>query len=64
MSSAGGGRRNAHSFPLRTKVADALKGKEDLLSDEILIQLGGSVATTQSAPTYNTLSEGMCPVRK
>lgn len=51
-------------FPKDTKVADALKGKEDLLSDEILIQLGGSAATTQTSPTYNTLSEGMCPVRK
>lgn len=51
-------------FPKSTKIADALKGKEDLLSDEILIQLGGTTATTRSAPVYNTLAEGMCPVRK
>ncbi|MEV0093272.1 hypothetical protein [Streptomyces sp. NPDC050738] len=54
-------------FPKDTKVADALKGNQDLLSDEILIQLGGSgatAATAKAAPAYNTLSEGMCPVRK
>ncbi|MER5876420.1 hypothetical protein ABT119_10910 [Streptomyces sp. NPDC001910] len=51
-------------FPKSTVVADALKGKQDLLSDEILIQLGGTAPTPAKAATYNTLSEGMCPVRK
>ncbi|MEU6019672.1 hypothetical protein ABZ826_38720 [Streptomyces sp. NPDC047515] len=51
-------------FPKDTKVADALKGKEDLLSDEILIQLGSSTVAMKSAPTYNTTAGGVCPVRK
>ncbi|MFD7792466.1 hypothetical protein [Streptomyces sp. NPDC059759] len=51
-------------FPKSTVVADALKGKQDLLSDEILIQLGGTAPAPAKAATYNTLSEGMCPVRK
>ncbi|MEU6477508.1 hypothetical protein ABZ858_11560 [Streptomyces sp. NPDC047017] len=50
-------------FPKDTKVADALKGKQDLLSDEILIQLGGSTTAAASAPAYNTVSAGVCPVR-
>ncbi|WP_329183627.1 hypothetical protein [Streptomyces sp. NBC_01428] len=51
-------------FPKSTVVADALKGKQDLLSDEILIQLGGTAPAPAKAATYNTLAEGMCPVRK
>ncbi|WP_103535483.1 hypothetical protein [Streptomyces sp. SM11] len=50
-------------FPKDTKVADALKGREDLLSDEILIQLGTGRAVTKSAPTYNMTAGAVCPVK-
>ncbi|WP_265447361.1 hypothetical protein [Flexivirga meconopsidis] len=51
-------------FPRDTKVADALKGSQDLLSDEILNQLGST--SPLSAPTYNlaNAAEGTCPVRR
>ncbi|MET9253473.1 hypothetical protein [Streptomyces sp. NPDC003717] len=52
-------------FPKDTVVADALKGQQDLLSDEILKQLGSKNVTAQVAPQYNTVaSPGVCPVRK
>ncbi|MBO1335615.1 hypothetical protein J3486_30750 [Streptomyces sp. VRA16 Mangrove soil] len=51
-------------FPKDTVVADALKGQQDLLSDEILNQLGSNTVTTLSAPSYNTVASGTatCPV--
>ncbi|WP_372346749.1 hypothetical protein [Streptomyces sp. KL116D] len=51
-------------FPKDTVVADALKGQQDLLSDEILNQLGTTnTVTALSAPSYNSLTaEGVCPV--
>ncbi|MEU6124829.1 hypothetical protein [Streptomyces sp. NPDC047123] len=52
-------------FPKATVVADALKGQQDLLSDEILHQLGSTTVTPQAAPQYNTVAApGVCPVRK
>ncbi|WP_354597356.1 hypothetical protein R1Y80_16855 [Streptomyces sp. JL1001] len=51
-------------FPKDTKAADALKGKEDLLSDEILIHLGTARGVTKSAPTYNMAAGAMCPINK
>ncbi len=48
-------------FPKDTKVADALKGQQDLLSDEILNQLGKGT-TLPAAPSYNTVASGVCPV--
>ncbi|MBO0516417.1 hypothetical protein J0695_32295 [Streptomyces beijiangensis] len=52
-------------FPKDTTVADALKGQQDLLSDEILNQIGSTTVTTPAAPTYNTVATpGVCPVRK
>ncbi|MQS36074.1 hypothetical protein FFZ77_10805 [Streptomyces katsurahamanus] len=49
-------------FPTDQKVADALKGKEDLLSDEILKQLGVPAAGARTASTASAMSA--CPVRK
>lgn len=51
-------------FPKDTKVADALKGQQDLLSDEILIQLGSNTTTPMAAPNYNSVASGsgVCPV--
>ncbi|MER7049815.1 hypothetical protein ABT391_33800 [Streptomyces jumonjinensis] len=49
-------------FPTDQKVADALKGKEDLLSDEILKQLGVPAAGARTASTASATSA--CPVRK
>lgn len=53
-------------FPKDTVVADALKGQQDLLSDEILKQIGSNTVTAPSAPSYNTLTtasaSGVCPV--
>ncbi|GHH06760.1 hypothetical protein [Streptomyces lanatus] len=46
-------------FVSDTKVADALKGKEDLLSDEILKQLGTPVA---SGVAFRTAGRAKCPV--
>ncbi|PCG83455.1 hypothetical protein CIB93_24540 [Streptomyces sp. WZ.A104] len=50
--------------PKDTKVADALKGRKDLLADEILDQLGTRRAVTKSAPTYDMSAGGVCPVGK
>ncbi|MZD05219.1 hypothetical protein GTW43_09010 [Streptomyces sp. SID5785] len=51
-------------FPKDTTVADALKGQQDLLSDEILKQLGSTnTAAPIPAPSYNTVAAaGVCPV--
>ncbi|MGV9901643.1 hypothetical protein ACWDU8_03895 [Streptomyces sp. NPDC003388] len=50
-------------FPKDTTVADALKGQQDLLSDEILKQLGTNTVTAPAAPSYNTVAAaGVCPV--
>lgn len=56
-------------FVADTVVADALKGKQDLLSDEILDQLGtedavaAQSAVQSTAATYNTTSgASLCPV--
>ncbi|WP_415950124.1 hypothetical protein [Streptomyces sp. KLOTTS4A1] len=50
-------------FPKDTEVADALKGQQDLLSDEILIQLGSNTTTPMAAPNYNLVTTEVCPVR-
>ncbi|NUP14991.1 MAG: hypothetical protein HOZ81_02580 [Streptomyces sp.] len=44
------------------KVADALKGKEDLLSDEILKQLGTPVPGTATGVAFRTAGRAKCPV--
>ncbi|MEV5100077.1 hypothetical protein ACFC5H_24135 [Streptomyces rochei] len=52
-------------FNTDLKVADALKGKEDLLSDEILQQIGGTAPTARTAsfgPAAATASAGACPI--
>lgn len=43
------------------EVADALKGKEDLLSDEILQQIGGT-APTANAAAFGSAASGTCPI--
>ncbi|WP_437041751.1 hypothetical protein [Streptomyces sp. enrichment culture] len=43
------------------EVADALKGKEDLLSDEILQQIGGT-APTADAAAFGPVASGTCPI--
>lgn len=43
------------------EVADALKGKEDLLSDEILQQIGGT-APTANAAAFGSAATGTCPI--
>ncbi|WP_437022433.1 hypothetical protein [Streptomyces sp. enrichment culture] len=43
------------------EVADALKGKEDLLSDEILRQIGGT-APTADAAAFGAAASGTCPI--
>ncbi|MFD6892718.1 hypothetical protein [Streptomyces sp. NPDC059957] len=48
-------------FPTDQKVADALKGKEDLLSDEILNQLG---VTTGVRTAADITGVATCPVQK
>lgn len=50
-------------FPVDQKVADALKGKEDLLSDEILKQIGGGAATASTASALSGAAAGgdACP---
>lgn len=48
-------------FPTDQKVADALKGKEDLLSDEILKQLG---VTTGVRTVADTAALAQCPVQR
>ncbi|NEB77836.1 hypothetical protein G3I40_21835 [Streptomyces sp. SID14478] len=52
-------------FPKDTVVADALKGQQDLLSDEILDQLGSTSLKAPAAPSYNTLTStsAVCPVK-
>ncbi|MFE0806425.1 hypothetical protein ACFW34_02925 [Streptomyces sp. NPDC058848] len=52
-------------FNTDLKVADALKGKEDLLSDEILQQIGGTAPTARTASfgtAAATASAGACPI--
>ncbi|MGW8060808.1 hypothetical protein ACVV2G_00675 [Streptomyces ziwulingensis] len=51
-------------FNTDLKVADALKGKEDLLSDEILQQIGGTAPTARTAAfgTTATATAGACPI--
>ncbi|WP_077795997.1 hypothetical protein [Streptomyces sp. JHA26] len=48
-------------FNTDLKVADALKGKEDLLSDEILQQIGGTAPTARTAG-FTSTAAGTCPV--
>jgi hypothetical protein len=48
-------------FNTDLKVADALKGKEDLLSDEILQQIGGTAPTAKTA-SFGAAAPGTCPV--
>ncbi|MEU9554882.1 hypothetical protein [Streptomyces fumanus] len=48
-------------FNTDLKVADALKGKEDLLSDEILQQIGGTAPTARTA-SFGTAAAGACPI--
>ncbi|GAA5204119.1 hypothetical protein [Streptomyces thinghirensis] len=50
-------------FNTDLKVADALKGKEDLLSDEILQQIGGTAPTARTA-AFGTAAAtaGACPI--
>ncbi|MFG3245600.1 hypothetical protein [Streptomyces sp. NPDC048187] len=49
-------------FNTDLKVADALKGKEDLLSDEILQQIGGTAPVARTAGFAATAAAGTCPV--
>ncbi|MEU8601815.1 hypothetical protein [Streptomyces parvulus] len=49
-------------FNTDLKVADALKGKEDLLSDEILQQIGGSAPAARTAGFGTAARSGACPV--
>lgn len=52
-------------FNTDLKVADALKGKEDLLSDEILQQIGGTAPTARTASfgtAAATAPAGACPI--
>ncbi|YCH09933.1 hypothetical protein ACTAQJ_10400 [Arthrobacter sp. alpha11c] len=51
-------------FSQDTNVADALKGKQDLLSEEILVQLGTGTRVRSALPDYNTTTKGVCPVKK
>ncbi|MCX4547620.1 hypothetical protein OG204_29000 [Streptomyces sp. NBC_01387] len=49
-------------FPVDQEIADALKGKQDLLSDEILDQLGAVAAGARTASA--TTAGDACPFRK
>ncbi|MFF8776292.1 hypothetical protein ACF07W_03400 [Streptomyces sp. NPDC015140] len=50
-------------FNTDLKVADALKGKEDLLSDEILQQIGGTAPTARTAALGTAAATaGACPI--
>ncbi|MEV6938614.1 hypothetical protein AB0N19_30385 [Streptomyces sp. NPDC051132] len=49
-------------FNTDLKVADALKGKEDLLSDEILQQIGGTAATANTAAFTTATAAATCPI--
>ena len=51
-------------FSQDANVADALKGKQDLLSEEILVQLGAGTPVRSALPDYNTTTKGVCPVKK
>ncbi|BCM64697.1 MULTISPECIES: hypothetical protein [Streptomyces] len=48
-------------FNTDLKVADALKGKEDLLSDEILKQIGGTAPTADTA-AFSAAAAATCPI--
>ncbi|AYN43552.1 hypothetical protein D9753_08130 [Streptomyces dangxiongensis] len=48
-------------FNADLKVADALKGKEDLLSDEILQQIGGTAPAARTA-AFAAPAAGTCPI--
>ncbi|MET9802465.1 hypothetical protein [Streptomyces sp. NPDC006368] len=48
-------------FNTDLQVADALKGKEDLLSDEILQQIGGTAPTAKTA-AFSAAAAGTCPI--
>ncbi|MFD3657832.1 hypothetical protein [Streptomyces sp. NPDC058620] len=48
-------------FNTDLKVADALKGEEDLLSDEILRQIGGTAPTARTA-AFGGAASGACPI--
>ncbi|MFF9765272.1 hypothetical protein ACIGXF_20970 [Streptomyces sp. NPDC053086] len=48
-------------FNTDLKVADALKGKEDLLSDEILQQIGGTTPAAKTA-AFGGAAAGTCPI--
>ncbi|SDP13472.1 hypothetical protein SAMN04487981_11731 [Streptomyces sp. cf386] len=49
-------------FVSDTKVADALKGKEDLLSDEILKQLGTPASPGATGVAFRAAGRAKCPV--
>ncbi|CAL9661080.1 hypothetical protein [Streptomyces sp. enrichment culture] len=49
-------------FNTDLKVADALKGKEDLLSDEILKQVGGTAPAAKTAAFGATAAAATCPI--
>ncbi|MFI7410777.1 hypothetical protein ACIBU0_19155 [Streptomyces sp. NPDC049627] len=49
-------------FVSDAKVADALKGKEDLLSDEILKQLGTTVSGGTAGAAFRAAGRATCPV--
>ncbi len=48
-------------FNTDLEVADALKGREDLLSDEILQQIGGTAPAARTA-AFGAAAAGTCPV--
>ncbi|WNI23777.1 hypothetical protein [Streptomyces sp. ITFR-16] len=48
-------------FNTDLKVADALKGEEDLLSDEILKQIGGTAPAARTA-AFGRAPAGACPI--
>ncbi|WP_258564965.1 hypothetical protein [Streptomyces sp. WELS2] len=49
-------------FNTDLKVADALKGKEDLLSDEILQQVGGTAPAAKTAAFGAAAAAATCPI--
>ncbi|MFD4260317.1 hypothetical protein ACFWR9_22540 [Streptomyces sp. NPDC058534] len=49
-------------FNTDLKVADALKGREDLLSDEILQQIGGTAPAARTAAFGTAAATGACPI--
>ncbi|MCL3994380.1 hypothetical protein [Streptomyces lavenduligriseus] len=49
-------------FNTDLKVADALKGKEDLLSDEILKQVGGTAPAAKTAAFGTAAAAATCPI--